>query len=323
MDRGEWPQCAILVTHPHLGDAVNTTPAGPWLRQAWPWAQLVALTSPVGGELLGATGDFDAVLTRPESWTERLRTTLELRRLRPDLAIFTYSQRTLVRLAAQAGIRERWVVQGDRPSPLATLEVKASPDEPEVPSALARLMNLAGVATPSLAPVVRPTAEQVAEARGFASRLDPAGIGIIAMHAGASHPSKRWPRRHWAELARLVEASSHPVVWIGSSAESEPCEGLSGTNACGRWPVLGTAAFLAQCECLVTGDSGPMHLAAGVGCRVVGLFGPTDSGRFQPYGEGHTLFQGGCPEGCVGLDRCRGLCLEGVQPLTVLRAVLS
>lgn len=323
MRQGEWPKTVVVVTHPHLGDVVNTTPVGGWLRRSWPWVRLVALTSPVGRELLEATGDFDEVLLRPDSPVDQIRTLFRLRSLRPSVAVFTYSQRTLIRLAAWAGVKERWVVQGDRPSPLATLEVAPLGPEPEVPGSLARLLQAAGVKTPSLAPVVRPPADLATEAAAFAARVDAHGLGIVAMHTGSSHPAKRWPRRHWAELAKLVEATSHPIVWIGGPEESENVAGLGGVDTCGKWPVLGTAAILAQCQCLVTGDSGPMHLAAGVGCRVVGLFGPTDSARFKPYGEGHVLFQGECPGGCGGLEGCRGECMVGLQPAAVLRAVLG
>lgn len=323
MDGTGRPRCVVLFTHPHLGDVVNTTPAGGWLRTAWPRARLVAVTSPVGREILEATGEFDEVLLRPEGPIGQVRHLAKLRSLRPDLAVFTYSQRTLVRLAALAGIRERWVVQGDRPSPLATLSHSPVGEEPEVPNTLARLLNAGGVATPSLAPVIRPTVAQLDEARDLAARLDPAKLGIVAFHTGSSHSAKRWPPERWAELARSVEAASHPVAWIGGREESAQVAGLGGTDLCGRWSVLGTAAFLSQCQCLVTGDSGPMHLAAGVGCRVVGLFGPTSSRRHNPFGEGHMLFQGTCPSGCGSLDACHGACMEGLRVEPVLRAVLG
>ena len=45
------------------------------------------------------------------------------------------------------------------------------------------------------------------------------------------------------------------------------------------------------CDLLVTGDSGPMHVAAAVGTRTVALFSTTRPERSGPWGEGHTLLQ--------------------------------
>jgi ADP-heptose:LPS heptosyltransferase len=51
------------------------------------------------------------------------------------------------------------------------------------------------------------------------------------------------------------------------------------------------AGLLAECDVLITNDSGPMHLAAAVGTRVVDLAGPSDPRRTGPYGPGHVVIQ--------------------------------
>ena len=50
--------------------------------------------------------------------------------------------------------------------------------------------------------------------------------------------------------------------------------------AAGDDDLLGSAALLAQLDLLVTGDTGPMHLAAAVGTPVVAIFGPSDPARY-------------------------------------------
>ncbi|WP_303672542.1 glycosyltransferase family 9 protein [Vampirovibrio chlorellavorus] len=57
-------------------------------------------------------------------------------------------------------------------------------------------------------------------------------------------------------------------------------------NHCGRYDILGTASVLAQCDVVVGGDTGPMHLAAATGVAVVGIFGPTALSRTGPLAHG-------------------------------------
>jgi len=42
-------------------------------------------------------------------------------------------------------------------------------------------------------------------------------------------------------------------------------------------------ALIKRADWVITNDSGPMHLAAALGVRVIGIFGPTDSRLYGPY----------------------------------------
>jgi ADP-heptose:LPS heptosyltransferase len=60
-------------------------------------------------------------------------------------------------------------------------------------------------------------------------------------------------------------------------------------NLVGRTPLAATAALLSLCRAAVANDSGGMHLAAGLGVGVVGIFGVTDPARTGPLGPGHRI----------------------------------
>src|SRR6476620_5366414 len=49
--------------------------------------------------------------------------------------------------------------------------------------------------------------------------------------------------------------------------------------------LLTTAAIVQQLDVLVTGDTGPMHLAAAVGTPIVAIFGPSDPRRYGPLSK--------------------------------------
>jgi ADP-heptose:LPS heptosyltransferase len=52
----------------------------------------------------------------------------------------------------------------------------------------------------------------------------------------------------------------------------------------GHIDLLTLAGILERLDLLITGDTGPMHLAVAVGTPVVGVFGPSDPARYGPRG---------------------------------------
>ena len=133
-----------------------------------------------------------------------------------------------------------------------------------------------------------------AAAREAAAWLADAGLKgerpVVALAPGAAHATKRWPPGHWTKLAaRMVEANMDVVLVGGPDdvpiAEALVAAGPAGVqSAAGQFGLEGTAALLARCRALVSGDTGVMHMATAVGTPVVALFGPTvEAFGFFPY----------------------------------------
>jgi len=61
------------------------------------------------------------------------------------------------------------------------------------------------------------------------------------------------------------------------------------TNLAGETTLKQLAAVLIESDFLLTNDSGPMHLAAGLGTPVTGIFTCTNSVRSGPPGDQHEL----------------------------------
>jgi heptosyltransferase-2 len=125
-----------------------------------------------------------------------------------------------------------------------------------------------------------------------------AGKPIIAVNPGASHPVNRWPERHFSALADMLsERLSARVVIIGGGEDVALAAKISAesrsrpTVLAGKASLLQTAAILEKCTVLVTGDTGPLHMATAVGTRVVALFGAADPGRTGPLGPEHRVIQ--------------------------------
>jgi heptosyltransferase II len=125
----------------------------------------------------------------------------------------------------------------------------------------------------------------------------------LAVHPGASCPSKRWPAERFRTLVGelLMEFPKHRVAVIGGP-ESAPdaARVVSGagervTDLSGKLDLRQLTALLSKCDLLISNDSGPVHVAAAVGTKVISLFGRNSAGlspqRWRPLGKGHTVLQ--------------------------------
>lgn len=121
---------------------------------------------------------------------------------------------------------------------------------------------------------------------------------VIALNPGASHKVNRWGVENFSRLATLLEDSlSVKTLIIGGKEDKELAKKIiSQTKAepvdiTGEVNLLQLGAILKRCKLLVTGDTGPMHIATAVGTKVIALFGPADPKRTGPVGKGHIVIQ--------------------------------
>ncbi len=162
---------------------------------------------------------------------------------------------------------------------------------------------------------------------------------LVALHPFATHPSKTWPARHWKEFSRLLEERGIPHFWTGRGDANlgDPVRGRAAPlslNFINQTSLRQLIALLARASVLVTGDSGPMHLADGVKTPVLALFGPTcREWGFFPSGEQDRVIQlplpcrpcslhGGGRRNALVCARAHA-CMESITPHMVLRELES
>jgi heptosyltransferase-2 len=153
---------------------------------------------------------------------------------------------------------------------------------------------------------------------------------FAALAPGAAHATKRWPLRHWRDLTERLRQLGYGLVALGGAADRELAGALGSTvaNAAGEFTLQETGACLARAAVLISGDTGVMHMATGVGTRVVALFGPTvEPFGFFPYGGRAVVVERDLtcrPCSTMGTERCplgHHRCLEDVLPDEVAAAV--
>lgn len=119
----------------------------------------------------------------------------------------------------------------------------------------------------------------------------------IAIHPGASQPAKQWPLRQFRQLAeRLVQRSDLELLLIGGPRDKALAAEFHGvprlTNWIGKTTPRQLAQLLANCQMLISNDSGPMHVAAGVGTPVIAItVGSALGSETAPYGDGHCVIE--------------------------------
>ncbi|MGJ5757933.1 glycosyltransferase family 9 protein [Streptomyces galbus] len=110
----------------------------------------------------------------------------------------------------------------------------------------------------------------------------------VVVHPGASVPARAWSPARCAQAVRALADAGHRVVVTGGPGERELTRrvaGADGVDLGGRTGAPELAGVLARADAVVTGNTGPAHLAAAVGTPVVSLFAPVvPAERWRPYG---------------------------------------
>lgn len=119
-------------------------------------------------------------------------------------------------------------------------------------------------------------------------------------------PQSRWLTKSWspeffAKVADLVYAQIETDFWLlGTEAErpsgelvSKACTVAKPINWMGSTNLGTMVELLRKSSCLLTNDSGPMHISAALQTPVVALFGPTSPDLTGPYGEDNKVFMSG------------------------------
>lgn len=155
----------------------------------------------------------------------------------------------------------------------------------------------------------------------------PAQRPLVGLNTGcgARWPSRLWPEQHWAELARALRAEGCGVVLLGGPDEDARNRRLSaaaGVVYPGHFDLRTFIALIDRCDLVVTAVTMAMHLAIGLGKRLVLLNNIFNPHEFELYGRG-VIVQPEQPCACYFQPACRAerFCLETLRPERVLAAV--
>ncbi len=163
------------------------------------------------------------------------------------------------------------------------------------------------------------------------------GAPVIGVHVSGGRAIKQWPEDRFREIAaRLARDRGAAIVLTGTPDERGQIAIVTSAlpadrvlDLSGQTDLIAVAAVLERLDLLVTGDTGPMHLAQAVGTPIVAIFGPSDPARYAPRGLRDRVVRVDLP--CSPCNRIRRPparcvghtpdCLVGVDVSAVLAAI--
>jgi len=139
----------------------------------------------------------------------------------------------------------------------------------------------------------------------------------IALCPGAEFgPAKRWPEHHYATLAQHFAERGYEIWLFGSPKDLPYCEQIIALQPqvlqsqfqmlAGKTSLVDAVDLLSLADCVVSNDSGLMHIAAALGRNVVVVYGSTSPKFTPPLGDNVRILQ--IPVEC-------GPCFERECPL--------
>jgi lipopolysaccharide heptosyltransferase II len=123
------------------------------------------------------------------------------------------------------------------------------------------------------------------------------GRPFVALFPGASIAERRWGAEKFAELATRLQKRIE-VVTVGGTIDQQDATVIEQSrvlNLAGKTTLAETAAIIARSSLLVSGDSGILHIAVGLGVPTVSLFGPGRAKKWAPRGNNHIVINNEFP----------------------------
>jgi heptosyltransferase I len=281
----------LIVRLGSLGDIVHTFPAVAGLRNSFPRAEIIWLTHPRWTNLVASSGLATEIWPVNSRDLASVRQTIAKIRTQTWHAAIDYQglwKSALLPFLAgvpkrigfsSAAIREFGVpiLYTDRVHPRSSHVADQNGE-----------LSLRAGAQNAVGPVnlqVRETDRQ-----RVCSDLAAAGIGnYIVLSPGGGWRSKCWPSERFGELCQKIRADLNTRCVInygpGEGTLAAAVKSASGNAD----PLLYDGelgqlmALLQGAQCIVGGDTGPLHLAIALGTKAVAIFGPTNPARNGPY----------------------------------------
>ena len=320
----------LIVRLGALGDVVHTVPAAAALRRAFPEAVIDWLVDARHRAIVDLTTVVDRAIPLESptlaGWTAAVRV---LRGTPYDVAIDLQGLMKSALLARASGAARVvgfsiWHLREKTARPFYSDAHDA--EGGHVIHKNLRLLQAVGVEDDEIR---FPLADVPSPALDLLAQRIPGGRRFALINAGAAWPNKRWPPERFGELAAFLDDACGltPVVLWGPGEQSlaETVIAASSNTAIAAPPTgLADLVALARASALViSGDTGPLHIATAVGTPTVSIFGPTDPNRNGPHDAADVAVSRFETCACHYERRCHetAWCLADVSTAEVCAAV--
>ena len=321
----------LVVKLSAIGDVIHALPVSYAVKETFPEAHLTWVVEPTAYGILEGNPFIDNIILFEKKRFRTVRGFLEefrpfrheLRARKYDAALDLQGLFKSAAIVAQSGAKLRLGTANMREgSAYVSHPIKGAHASGHI---VERYLDVARALGCRVDEVRFPVAVSPAEAASADALLAAEGVRedhrFAVLAIGANWPNKRWPAEQFAALSdRLYRAHYIPVL-VGGGALDETiaqdimrASEIPPVNLVGRTNLKQLAHVFTRAALVLGGDTGPVHLAAGLRVPTVMLMGPTDANRNGPYGQ--------C-QNAIEVDRsCRGCwkraCPKGLDCLAAI-----
>jgi lipopolysaccharide heptosyltransferase II len=351
------PRRILVIRLDLIGDLVLSMTIVRALKHAYPDAAIDLLALPTSAKIVTGDPDLNEIITydpnvwrrpkaliQPENWSNAYIMLSHLHARRYDIAVSVFGKWAGI-LAAISGAKRRIGFGRESYPGFMTDNVRgrhwrSGDHKHEVDYCLA-LARAAGAITSTadriphlyVDPLAQQQLEKLLEREGIVQEKP-----VIACHVSSNNgQSKRWPIPYWAILIdKLIRGLNAQVILTGAPGDTPLIECVThqmqekAFNLAGKTSLPQLVALLKRANLVISGDSGPMHIAAAVGTPLIAIHGPTDPALSGPISPTATVLRSEiwcspCYNAKDSAD-CRFFttqCMKNILPSHVYKVVLE
>ncbi len=325
----------LLIKLRYIGDVVLSTPLLPLLRRRFPEASLTFLVNPGTEGVLFGNPHLEEISVIPrDGWASQLRFLHKLRRAGFEAVVDLTDGDRSAFLTHWTGARVRLGFNRENRwrGKLYSQVLPSAYGSMHMVDYHAQALTVLGCSGPVGKPELYLRPDDHDQGDHMVASLKIGQSPLVLLHPLARYVNKAWPLERFAALADWLADQGAVVALIGRQQDvliGQKILNLSKSNPknlMGQTRLRQLAAVMKRSALFVGNDGGPMHMAAAVGCPVLGLFGPTDPHVWGPRGEKVSVIYKGldCQE-CFyhGCSRGEESCMRQISVEEVCQAAGS
>lgn len=280
----------LVVKLRSIGDTVLATPSLIALRRFLPNAQIDILLEDWVAPVLDGFDAVDNVLTVGKSTANRLKTALDLRRRKYDVAFNLHGGTTATMLVRATGARHRVGAASYQYPFLYNHLLSSALDYWGQESTHSTEQQLALLGFVGIPVEDRPKTRLVVTENGRTARVSEwhERGNYTILHPGTAFATKQWPTENFARTAEFLTEKGLNIIGIASKAENSVLQELTRDS---KVPITTfddltlpeITALASKAKVFVGNDSGIAHIAAAVGTPSVVVFGSSNRNHWRPW----------------------------------------
>jgi heptosyltransferase-1 len=146
----------------------------------------------------------------------------------------------------------------------------------------------------------------------------------LVLNIGATKSANLWRPHYFASLIDVVDKELKiPCILTGGTQDQQSAKIITSESAChvvdlvGKTSIPELVEVLANAVCVISCDTGPMHLAKALDTKVIALFGPSNPKRTGPY-HGIVIKKEVNCSSCNKKQCLDPLCMDAIKPSDVM-----